>query len=323
MDPFQDYRTDFLIYIFFMDKNRYNKDYILQVKDELIKRNFNFDNLNQELYIRLVAKDFFSGWEKQTEKMFAELIANGWTFQQPLDYKESWGRLLFRGFQTEVSSKFHQILEKYIQIFESTCGICGSRKKVENPDDQYFCRKCYLKHLKKFRINNIDKKGFSYFNKKKQYVFWSQINNIEWQTDGYDTFSITLNKISPEQEITKDYNETDYIFFSSEFFNFFKLLRKIPAQFLTEIQNKEIGELCNSLKKCAVCNRKSVLSTVINKKCIVCKTLTEKLENPTERYLKKLENQQGIVTHEKKRFRQNLEDNTLFRYKYKTDMSFK
>ncbi|GAA5084771.1 hypothetical protein GCM10023210_04920 [Chryseobacterium ginsengisoli] len=323
MNPFRDYQTDFLAYLFFMDKTHYNEDSYSQMKIELTDRNFNFENFNQELYIRLVVKDLFSGWEKQVRKMFSELMINGWNFKQPLDYKYSWGRLTFRGFHTEVSPKTEQILEKYIIIFESTCGNCGSRKSVESYGDYYFCKKCYLKHLKKFRISNIDRNGFSYFDKKKNHVFWSEINNIEWKTDGYDSFHIILKKLSPEEEITKDDNEKDYIFFSNESFNFFKLLRKIPATLLTETQYKDINELCNSLKKCIICNRKSILSTVINKKCLVCKTLTEKLEDPTERNLNRFKSKQGIIDYEKKHFRQTLRNITFFKYQYKTDMSFK
>jgi len=323
MNPFRDYQTDFLAYVFFMDETHYSEDSYSQIKMELADRNFNFNNFNQELYIRLVVKDVFSGWEKQVRKMFSELIAGGWTFKQSLDYKYSWGRLIFRGFHTEVDPKFHQILEKYITIFESTCGVCGSRRNVESFGDYYFCKKCYLKYLKKFRISNIDNKGFSYFDKKKHLIFWSDINNIEWETNDYDTFRITLNRLSSEEQIIKEYNKTDHIFFSSEYFNFFKLLRKIPVQLLTEIQKEEISELCNSLEKCIICKRISILSTVINKKCLVCGTLTEKLENPTERYLKRFEGQQGIIDSKKKNFRQSLKNITLLRYRYKTDMSFK
>ncbi|UMQ43530.1 hypothetical protein MKS83_07465 [Chryseobacterium sp. Y16C] len=323
MNPFHNYKTDLLAYLLFMDKTHYNEDSYSQMKMELRDRNFNFDNFNQNSYIRLVVKDLFSGWERETRKMFAELIVNGWTFQQPLDYKESWGRMTFRGFHTEVSPKLEQILEKYILIFESTCGNCGSRRNVKGYGDSYYCKKCYLKYLKKFRISNIDKNGFSYFDKKRHHVFWSEINNVEWKTDSYDSFHIILNKLSPEEQITKDYNGRDYISFSNEFFNFFKLLQKLPASLLTKFQHEEIHELCNSLKKCLICGRKSVLSTVANKKCLVCNTLTEKLENPTERLLKRFETQQGIINYNKKNFRQDLENSAILKYRYKTDMSFK
>ncbi len=323
MNPFHNTKTDYLAYLFFMDKVHYNEDAYFQMKMELSRRNFNFDNFNQNSYIRLVVKDLFSGWEKQARKMFAELIASGWTFQQPLDYKESWGRMTFRGFHTEVSPKLEQILKKYIKILESTCGNCGSRRKVEGYGDFYFCKKCYLKYLKKYRISNIDKNGFSYFKEKRYHVFWSEINHVEWKTDGYDSFHITLNRLSPEEQISREYDARDYISFSTGSFNFFKLLRKLPTGLLTKSQVEEIHQLCNSLKKCPICSRKSVLSTMVDKKCLVCNTFTEKLENPTEKFLKRFGTQQGIIDHDKKNFRRALEDHTVLKYCFKTDMSFK
>ncbi|MFC3161205.1 hypothetical protein SAMN05443633_101277 [Chryseobacterium arachidis] len=319
MNPFRDYQTDFLAYLFFMDKTHYSGDSYSQMKMELADRDFNFDNFNQELYIRLVIKDVFAGWEKQVRKMFSELIANGWTFTQTLDYKYSWGRLTFRGFHTEVNPKFHEILEKYIIIFESTCGVCGNRRNVESYGDYYFCKKCYLKYLKKFRISNIDKKGFLYFDEKKHYIFWSDINNIEWENNNYDAFRITLNKLSSEEQMIKEYDETDHIFFSNENFNFFKLLRKIPAQLLTEIQKEEISEICNSLEKCIICGRKSV----IKDRCQICGNLKNTFEYLTENSLRRFGSRQEMIEHKKKSFKQSLKNITMFRYRYKTDMSFK
>ncbi|WP_294304262.1 hypothetical protein [uncultured Chryseobacterium sp.] len=324
MNPFHNDPTDYIAYIFLMDKTHYSPDAYDQMKMELIKRNFNFDNLNQEFYIRLVIKNLFPGWEKQVRKMFTALIAQRWTFQQPLDYKESWGRLIFRGFHTDVPPKFEQILNQYIKIFESTCGHCGSRKNVESHDDDYWCKKCHLKRLKKMRISKIDRNGFSYFSRtKKHRVLWTEIDNIEWKTDGYDNFAITLNRFSPEDELAKDYDEEDSILLSNESFNFFKLLRNLPAHLLSESQADEINSLCNSLEECIICRRKSVLSKMINKKCLVCGTLTEKLENPTETNLKRFGSRQGIIGHEKKMFRRSLQNNAIFRYRYETDSSFK
>ncbi len=324
MNPFHNDPTDYIAYIFFMDKTHYSPDAYHQMKMELTERNFNFDNLNQKAYIRLVIKDLFPGWEKQVRKMFAALIAHGWTFQQPLDYKESWGRLIFRGFYTDVTLKSEQILNQYIKIFESTCGHCGSRKNVESYGHEYLCNKCILKRLKRMIINKIDPNGFSYFSRtKKHRVLWTEIDNIDWKTDGYDSFAITLNKFSPKEELAKDYHEGDSILFSNESFNLFGLLRNLPAYLLSESQADEINSLCESLEECIICRRKSVLGKMINKKCLVCGTLTEKLENPTETNLKRFGSWQRMIDHKKKRFRWYIQNIAIIRYRYETDSSFK
>ncbi len=319
MNPFRDYSTDYLAYLFLMDKAHYSHDSYTQIKTELASRDFNFKNLNQEMYIRLVIKDFFEGWEKQVRKMFAELIANGWTFEQSLDYKYSWGRLTFRGFHTEVDPKFHQILEKYIKIFESTCGICGSTKKVENPDDQYFCKKCYLKSLKKQRITNIDKNGFSYFDKKKHHVVWAEIKNIVWETNDYESFFIKLKKNSSKHEIAENYDEQDDIWFSNRDFNFFQLLKKIPLKLLSESQFENIKKTLNSFEQCLVCGRKSL----INDRCQICGNSKSTFEHLTVNSLRRFGSRKGMIDHKKRSFYRTLEDNTLIRYQFYTDVSFK
>jgi hypothetical protein len=324
MNPFHNYTTDHLAYIFFMDHPRYSADACNQMKLELAERNFNFDNLNQKSYIRLVIKDLFPGWEKQVGKMFAALIAHGWTFQQPLDYKESWGRLIFRGFHTDVPPKYEEILNQYIKIFESTCGHCGSRRNVESHGDEYLCNKCLLKRLKRMRISKIDRNGFSYFSRtKKHRILWTEIDNIQWKTDSYDSFVITLNRFSQEEELAKNDHQEDSVLLSNESFNFFRFLRNLPAHLLSKSQTDEINSLCESLEKCIICRRKSVLGKMINKKCLVCGTLTEKLENPTETNLKRFGSRQGMTGHKKKRFRWSIQNIAIIRYRYKTDSSFK
>lgn len=324
MNPFHNDPTDYIAYIFFMAKTHYSPDAYHQMKMELTERHFNFDNLNQKSYIRLVIKDLFPGWEKQVRKMFAALIAHGWTFHQPLDYKESWGRLIFRGFHTDVPPKYEEILNQYIKIFESTCGHCGSRRNVESHGDEYLCNKCLLKRLKRMRISKIDRNGFSYFSRtKKHRILWTEIDNIEWKTDGYNSFVITLNKFSPEEELKKDDHDEDSILLSNESFNFFRFLRNLPAHLISESQANEINGLCDSLEECSICRRKSVLSKIINKECLVCGTLTEKLENPTETNLKRFGSRQGMIGHKKKRFRWSIQNIAIIRYRYKTDSSFK
>lgn len=318
-NSFKNYTNEWLAYLFFMASHSYYEEYIQSIKEELEKRNYNFGNLNEYLYIQYFIKDLYPGWEKQGRKMFAELCANGWTYLQPIQYKYSWGAFTMKGFRAGGNEKLCTIIDKYLDIYESTCSCCGSRKNVGKSLEEPFCRKCELKKLKKERIRNINQFGFTYYDKKFHHIVWSEIKQLNFEMNDPHSCSIEMNRLTKEEELERGFNALDYISFSNESVNFFKLLTKIPRTLLTKDQYNEIHAVCDHFEKCIVCYRKSVF----NDQCFICKNRISSIESPTSRNLERFNSKDRILKYEQKHFKQTLEYWTEHRYKYETESFFK
>ncbi|QIY89331.1 hypothetical protein [Chryseobacterium gallinarum] len=311
--------TERLAYLFFMDQHYYSKEYLQAVREELQDRNYNFNNLNEHLYIRYFMEDLYVGWRKEAKRMFAELSANGWTYQQPIYYKYSWGSFTMKGFHTDAHELLHSILNKYLNIYGETCSSCGSKKQVSGSLEEPLCRKCELKILKKRRIKNINKFGFTYYRNKFQHVLWTEIKRIEFVVTDDHSFGITLSKLTEKEELEKEYDEHDTISFHSDSCNFFKLVTKIPKELLTEHQYREIHNICNHFEKCMVCHRKSVFDD----QCLICRNKISFIESPSSKSLERFKTKAGILAHRQKDFKRILKVLPAYKYSYETDSFFK
>lgn len=311
--------TEMLAYLFFMAPHSYSKEYIESIKEELESRNYNFGNFNEYSYIQYFIKDLYSGWEKEGKKMFAELSANGWTYLQPIKYKYSWGSFTMTGFRTEGNEKLHSILDQYLRIFETTCSRCGSQKGAGRSLEEPLCKKCTIKNLKRDRIRNISQLGFTYYDKKRHQILWSEIKQINFEINDAYSYRIELNRLTKEEELEQEYNSLNYMFFSDRNVNFFKLLTKIPRSLLTEDQYNKIRSVCDHFEKCIVCYRKSVF----NNQCFICHNRISSIESPTPRNLERFKSRGGILKYQQKQFKRTLEDLYEYRYPYKTDSFFK
>ena len=322
-EQIQKENTETLVYQVHVASFSYQNEYIAASINELKKRNYDFSRLTQNLYIEYVIRDFPIGWRKTLRKMFDDLLENGWNNDIPLKYKYTWGEFMFNGFRTEANSKCLDIYKKYKEIFHLTCNDCGSIKKVEHFGDEYLCEKCIVSSLKKKRVTKINTIGFTYYEsslRKVMNVIWSEIKKIEIQ-GGEGEYWLNLSKINDE-EIYIDgyvYNPTQYLpFNSSNTLNFFKLLRKIPTNYLSSEQIELRNRILN-LQKCLVCTRKSVLDN----KCIICRNSNLSILNPTDSQLKRFKTIDGIIRNKKESFRYYLNAFTEVRYRYKSDSSFK
>lgn len=311
--------TEMLAYIYFMAPHSYSEEYIQSIKEELENRNYNFGNFNEYSYIQYFIKDLYPGWEKEGKRMFAELSASGWTYLQPIKYKYSWGSFTMTGFRTEANEKLHPILDRYLKIYETTCSRCGSRKGVGRSLEEPLCKKCTIKDLKRFRIRNISQSGFTYYDKKRHHILWSEIKQVNFEINDAYSYRIELNRLTKEEELVQEYNSLNYIFFADKSVNFFKLLTKIPRALLTEDQYNEINTVCNHFEKCIVCHRKSVF----NDQCIICKKRISSIESPTPRNLERFKSQEGYLKYQQKQFKRTLEYWTEERYRYETESFFK
>lgn len=318
-NSFKNDPSEWLAYLFFMTPHSYSEEYIQSIKEELESRNYNFDNFNEYSYIQYFIKDIFPGWKKEAKKMFTELSSNGWTYLQPIQYKYSWGVFTMKGFRAGGNEKLCTIIDKYLDIYESTCSQCGSRKRVESSMQEPFCKKCKLKKLKEKRIRNINQLGFTYYDKKIHRISWSEIKQVYFEINDYVSYHIDLNRLTKEEEQGREFNDLDNINFSDESLNFFKLLTKIPRVLLTNDQYNEINTVCNNFEKCIVCYRKSVF----NDQCIICRNRISSIESPTPRNLKRFNSKGEILKYEQKHFKQALDYWTEHRYRYETESFFK
>ncbi|MCI3936600.1 hypothetical protein MQX03_05285 [Chryseobacterium aahli] len=322
-EQIQKENTDTLVYQVHVASFSYQNEYIAASIDELKERNYDFSRLTQNLYIEYVIRDFPIGWRKTLRKMFDDLLENGWNNDVPLKYKYTWGEFMVNGFRTEANNKCVDIYKKYKEIFHLTCNDCGSVKKVEHSGDEYLCKKCIVSSLQKKRVTKINTVGFKYYEsslRKFMTVNWSEIKKIEIQ-GGEGEYWLNLSKINDE-EIFIDgyvYNPTQYLpFNSSSTVNFFKLLKKIPFQYLSSEQIDLRKRILN-LQKCLVCARKSVLDD----KCIICRSSNSRILHPSNSQLKRYKTIDEIIRNEKERFRYRLNSVAETRYRYKTDSSFK
>lgn len=311
--------TQRLAYILFMDQHHYSKEHIQLIREELEHRNYNFNNQSEYLYIQYFTEDLYPGWRKEAKKMFSELSSNGWTYLQQIRYKYSWGSFTMRGFRVDVDEKLHSILDKYLEIFEITCSHCGSQKNVGRSLDEPLCKKCTLNKLKKKRIRNINTFGFTYYHKKFHHILWSEIKKVDLTIDYQNYSHITLSRLTEKEELEKGYHELNSVFFSDRSYNFFKLLIKIPKELLTDVQYKEIHALCNHLKKCIICHRKSVFDD----HCFICRSTISFVEYPTPKNLERFQSKAGILKYKQKDFKRTLEYWSEYRYRYETDTFFK
>lgn len=311
--------TERLVYLFFMDQHSYSKEYIQSVREELQSRNYNFNNLSEYSYIQYFTRDLYPGWRKEAKKMFAELSSNGWTYLQPIDYKYSWNSFTMRGFHTNTSERLHAILEKYLGIYRNICSVCGSKKRVVSSLENPLCRKCELKRLKKGRIKNINRLGFTYYDEKFHHILWSEIKRIQLTIDCHNSSSISMSKLTEQEEFEKEYDWNDTLFFSDGSCNFFKLLTKIPRELLTEDQYKEIHDVCDHFEKCIICHRKSVFDG----QCLICRNRISFIESPTPKNLERFKTKAGILAYKQKEFKRTLEMQPAYKYPYKTDTFFK
>ncbi|MCD0455805.1 hypothetical protein LPB85_10210 [Chryseobacterium sp. LC2016-27] len=322
-EQIQKENTYTLVYHVHVDSFSYQKEYISGAIDELKKRNYDFSRMTQNLYIEYVVKDFPTGWRKTLRKMFEELSANGWTNDVPLNYKYSWGEFVIKGFRAEANSKCLDIYRKYKEIFHLTCNNCSSIKKVEHFNDEYLCQKCIISNLQKNRITKINAVGFRYYEtslKKLMNVNWQEIKKIEIE-GGEGEYWLNLSKIKDEDIFIDGYvfDPTQYLPFNSyNTLNFFKVLKKIPSQYLSSEQNEVRNRILN-LQKCLVCTRRSVLDD----KCIICRSNNSSILFPSNSQLKRFKTIDGIIKNKKERFRYYLSYFTEVRYRYKTDSSFK
>ncbi|WP_160138647.1 hypothetical protein [Chryseobacterium sp. c4a] len=310
---------EMLAYIYFMAPHSYSEEYIQSIKEELENRNYNFGNFNEYSYIQYFIKDLYPGWEKEGKRMFAELSSNGWTYLQPIQYKYSWGVFTMKGFRAGGNEKLCTIIDKYLDIYESTCSQCGSRKRVESSLQEPFCKKCKVKKLKNKRIRNINQLGFTYYDKKIHRISWSEIKQVYFEINDSYSYHIELKRLTKEEEQEKEFDNLDYIFFSDGSLNFFKLLTKIPRILLSDGQYNEINTVCNHFEKCIVCHRKSVF----NNQCIICRNRISSIESPTPRNLERFNSKAGILKYEQKLFKQTLEYWAEERYRYETESFFK
>lgn len=137
---------DTLLYQFFMEKERYAEFYILGIKQELERRKYDFDQMNDELYIKFVVQDFPEGWRAEVYNLFDELKAHGWTREIPIHYYESWGAFNIDGFSEPAGKELTDIMATYIRVFKNTCAECGFQFGVEQCFDTHLCQSCMEKY---------------------------------------------------------------------------------------------------------------------------------------------------------------------------------
>jgi hypothetical protein len=314
-----EYTDDSLIKMTTIYRFNYNPTFIETAKSILKERNIEINFNDKDFFVNLFIKGYADGWQNSLKNMFSELILNGWDVNTPIKSKEKYGDFICSIETTNI--KLQEIVEKYTEIINRLCSICGGSENVFNDQTEFWienlCEKCWIRKIEnRYTVNDISENGFSYFilnsnyDVEPRYFSWSRIKNVKLKIPEASSFIYELEMDVDSQTLT---------FEAGRDINFYKLLEQIPIKLLSKKQFRIIRSLFANLTDCKICGRVSVYQD----ECLVCHAnILSIMEIESAKIWKKFNNIDNLIRDKQLLFRKSIGHNVILKYRLLNDISF-
>ncbi|AZA89704.1 Uncharacterised protein [Chryseobacterium nakagawai] len=197
-----------------------------------------------------------TGWNTLIGEMLSELINAGWNIEHDVFGKEKFGglRCSIYSENEELNANLRKITNKYSQLSQKVCEICGNEGKLRTIDS-WETTLCLNHFLDQKPIMEIDEKqNITYKNKS--------ILNVKDIIQTEVEFDLKKLKLYTKNHINND----EYFSFSCYEPNYYLLLKTIPQHLFPEDLRNRISDLFQNLQNCEICGHVAVY----HKSCLRC-----------------------------------------------------
>ncbi|WP_312300517.1 hypothetical protein [Chryseobacterium sp.] len=197
-----------------------------------------------------------TGWEGIIRQMLFEFAIGGWNLEKDVFGKEDFGELCCNIYSEDknLNTTLQKITDKYSELSQRTCEICGSEGKMRTVDS-WQTTLCLNHFLDQKSVIEIDEElNVKY--KKKTILNIKDLAKAEAESDLQELKLYTKESANTSEPFSFSWHEPNY----------YLLLKTLPLDlFQQDIQN-EISDLFQSLENCEICGYKALH----HKYCLRC-----------------------------------------------------
>lgn len=197
-----------------------------------------------------------TGWNDLIGEMLSELVIAGWNMEHDVFGKEKFGalRCYMYSENEELNTNLRKITNKYSQLSQKVCEICGNEGKMRMIDS-WETTLCLNHYLDQKPIMEIDEKqNITY---KKTFIL-----NVTDITEAEVEFDLKKLKLYTKKHINID----ECVSFSCYEPNYYLLLKTIPKHLFPVDLQSRISDLFQNLQDCEICGH----IAVSHKSCLRC-----------------------------------------------------
>lgn len=197
-----------------------------------------------------------TGWNDLIGEMLSELVIAGWNMEHDVFGKEKFGalRCYMYSENVELNTNLRKITNKYSQLSQKVCEICGNEGKMRMIDS-WETTLCLNHYLDQKPIMEIDEKqNITY---KKTFIL-----NVMDITEAEVEFDLKKLKLYTKKHINID----ECVSFSCYEPNYYLLLKTIPKHLFPVDLQSRISDLFQNLQDCEICGH----IAVSHKSCLRC-----------------------------------------------------